>query len=337
MNVTKTEWFFIVNPHAGSGKTMSQWVPAEQKIYKLGIPYVVAYTDHRKHATALAYEAASKGYRRILAVGGDGSLHETFNGIMQWCDETGTDPSEFIMSVAPIGSGNDWIKSLNLPHDTMKIADLLAKESFGKMDIIRLQCAKRGEKEPDCCYMANIGGTGFDSHVCEKVNRQKERGHRNKMIYLNALKSTVLHLKPISLMVLADGKEVFNGSCYSIALGNGRYSGGGMLQVPKASMDDGLLDVTIIPRMPLLTILKEMPKLFTGKLDESEHVIPVRCRELHIIPLDAASEDIIELDGEIEGRLPATFTVTGNQIGVLKGIRPPDERVSEDPEPPLQD
>ncbi len=337
MNVTKTEWFFIVNPHAGSGKTMSEWVPAEQKIYKLGIPYVVAYTDHKKHATALAYEAASNGYRRILAVGGDGSLHEAFNGIMQWCDVSGTDPSEFILSVAPIGSGNDWIKSLNLPHDTMRVADLLAKESFGKMDVIRLDCSKPEGDGTDACYMANIGGIGFDSHVCERVNRQKERGRRNKMIYLNALKGTILHMQSLSLAVIADGREVFSGSCYSIALGNGRYSGGGMLQVPKASMNDGLLDATIIPKTPLITVLKEMPKLFTGKLDESEYVIPVRCKELQIIPLNAASRDIIELDGEIEGRLPATFTVTGRHIGVVKGVKPLDEQASKDQEPLLQD
>lgn len=326
MNQTKTDWYFIVNPHAGSGKTMSEWVPAEQRAYELGVQYVVAYTDHKRHATTLAYEAASNGYRRIMSVGGDGSLHETFNGIMQWCDETSTDPAEFTLAVAPIGSGNDWIKSLDVPHDTKKVVDMLAKESFGEMDVVKLVSERIDENICGTCYMANIGGTGFDSHVCEKVNRQKERGHRNKMIYLNALRYTILNLRPIELQVIADGVEIFSGSCYSIALGNGRYSGSGMLQVPKAVIDDGILDVTIVPKLPLFAILKEMPRLFTGTLDESNHVIAAKCKELQIIPLNAASRDIVELDGEIEGRLPATITMTGKRITVLKGPKPLDEQ-----------
>lgn len=324
MNVTKTDWFFIVNPHAGSGKTMSEWVPAEKKFYKLGIPYTIAYTDHKRHAITLAYEAAAAGYRRILAVGGDGSLHETFNGIMAWCDENGTDPSEFTLAVAPIGSGNDWIKSLDVPHDSKKVMDLVAKESFGDMDVIRLDSLKE-DGSTFTSYMANIGGVGFDSHVCERVNRQKERGYRNKMIYLNALMMTVAHMKSNSLTVFADGVEVFSGNCYSIALGNGRYSGSGMLQVPRAEINDGILDVTIIPKMSISSILKEVPHLFTGDLDKSEKVICIKCKTLQIVPLDEGSRDIVELDGEIEGRLPATITVTGKRINVVKGVKPADD------------
>lgn len=324
MNDTKTDWFFIVNPHAGSGKTMSEWVPAERKFFKLGIPYTAAYTDHKRHAITLAYEAASQGYRKILAVGGDGSLHETYNGIMAWCDESGTDPSEFTLAVAPIGSGNDWIKSLDVPHDPGKVVDLIANGSFGTMDVVRLDC--EGENgSPYTSYMANIGGTGFDSHVCERVNRQKERGYRNKMIYLNALRLTIAHLKSNALKVFADGREVFSGNCYSIALGNGRYSGSGMLQVPRAVIDDGIMDVTIIPKMPLLSIIKQIPRLFTGNFDESEKVISFKCKVLQIVPMNGDSKDIIELDGEIEGHLPATLTMTGKQIGVVKGIKKPDD------------
>ena len=93
MTESKTDcYFFIVNPRAGSGKTMFEWLPAERRLKRLGIPCDIAMTDHKRHATALAYEAASKGYRKIIAVGGDGSLHETFNGICRWCARTGRAP-----------------------------------------------------------------------------------------------------------------------------------------------------------------------------------------------------------------------------------------------------
>ena len=314
MTDTSREWYFIVNPRAGSGKTMSEWVPAEKKLEKLGVPYVTAYTDHKRHATALAREAAAEGYRRIAAVGGDGSLHETLTGICQWCDETGTPASEFTLGVVPIGSGNDWIKSTGVPHDTSDTVSLLAKESFGQMDVVKVRCS--GDK---VCYMANVGGVGFDSHVCQRVNEKKEAGMRGKRIYLNALYHTILSLAPINIRVVADGQEVFSGSCYSVALGNGRYSGSGMRQCPAADLDDGLLDVTIIPRVSLPAIVPELPRLFNGTLNESKKVVTVRCSSLAIMPMDEEACDIIEVDGEIEGRLPLSIEMEGRKIGILKG------------------
>lgn len=314
MNSLKTTWFFIVNPHAGSGKTMCQWVPAEQKLEKLGIPFKTAYTDHKRHATELAKIAARQGYRRICAVGGDGSVHEALNGIVKWCDETGTDTSEFILAVMPIGSGNDWIKGTGVPHDTDEVVNLILSESFSEMDVIRMQSVAG-----KVTYMANIGGVGFDSHVCKRVNIQKERGMRGKMIYFQALFHTIRHLGAINLGIIADGEQKFSGAVYSVALGNGPYSGGGMRQVPDADMRDGLLDVTIIPKEKMSKLLPEIPKLFNGKLAESDKVISFQCRELQVVPLDSSSNDIIESDGEIEGRLPLSVSVTGRRIGILAG------------------
>lgn len=314
MTETKTEWYFIVNPRAGSGKTMYMWMPAENRIAKLGIPYVTAYTDHKRHATALAYDAANDGYRKIVAVGGDGSVHETFNGIMRWCDDHGADPSEFTLGVAPIGSGNDWIKSLGIPHDMDAMVSLIAKNSTAKMDVVGVK-ATSGKT----CYMANIGGAGFDSHVCKRVNLQKESGARGKKIYLNALRQTMFSLKTINIKVLADDKEIFEGPIFSFALGNGRYSGSGMRQVPLAIMDDGLVDITIIPRIPILSMVKQLPRLYNGTIHESPEIVTARCRKLDIIPLDEDSADIFELDGEIEGQLPISIIMDGRQINVVKG------------------
>ena len=314
MTEPKTEWYIIVNPRAGSGKTMSLWVPAEQKLEKLGIPFITAMTDHKRHATALAHDAAAEGFRKILAVGGDGSLHETLAGITRFCDATGTPTEEFTLGVLPIGSGNDWIKSLDVPNDLDKVIDLIDSGSIGQMDIVKVTGG--GGK---VCYMANIGGTGFDSHVCSRVNFQKEGGKRGKLIYLNALRYTITHISAISVKVVADGKDVFEGPCYSIALGNGRDSGSGMRQVPLATIDDGIMDYMIVPKAPLHAIVKQIPRLFNGSINESSLVISGRCRQLLIAPLDEQSEDIFELDGEIEGRLPMNIEVDGRRINVIKG------------------
>ena len=314
MSETKTAWYFIVNPRAGSGKAMSEWVPAERLLEQKGIAYVTAMTDHKKHAVTLAREAAAEGYRRIAAVGGDGSFHEVLGGICSWCAETGTPLEEFYLTVVPIGSGNDWIKSCRVPDDVEDVIKLISRESFGRMDVVR-----GTSRDGKVSWMANGSGIGFDSHVCERVNRQKERGMCGKMIYLNGLRHTIMHIKPIRIAVFADEREVFSGEAYSMAAGNGAWSGGGMRQVPLAVNDDGLLDYMIVPKAKLLSLTKEIPRLFAGTANESELILSGRCKTLRVAPLDEASADIIEFDGEIEGRLPLVLEITGERVHVLKG------------------
>lgn len=310
----KSECYFIVNPRAGSGKTMYQWVPAEKKLERLAIPYITALTDHKRHATELAKEAAAAGYRKIFAVGGDGSLHEVFNGICAWCAENNVSTEEFYLGVVPIGSGNDWIKSLGIKHDVDEAIELIAGNSFTTMDVIRVK--SDGAK---VTYMANIGGVGFDSHVCQRVNSLKERGRRGKMIYLNSLRYTISTLRAINISLIADGAIAFSGQVYSIALGNGKYSGSGMRQVPLADMNDEMIDFTIVPKVPIRKIVKDLPRLFRGNLHHSENVITGRCRSLQIVPMDANSNDIIELDGEIVGNIPLSADYIGLKINVLTG------------------
>ena len=141
----------------------------------------------------------------------------------------------------------------------------------------------------------------------------------DRLIYLKALRYTISHLKPIKIAVWEDGTSVFSGEAYSLAIGNGPWSGGGMRQVPLATNDDGLLDYMVVPKSRLLRLAKEVPRLFAGTAHESNLIHTGRCKSLKIAPLDEASADIIEFDGEIEGQLPATFEVTGGRIHVLKG------------------
>ena len=311
MPTIKPDWYCIVNPHAGSRKTMDEWRIAERKFTELSVPYKTTLTNYKFHATVLAYEAALHGYRRILAVGGDGSVHEVLAGIMQYVDETGTPSEDFTLAVVPIGSGNDWIKTNNVPHDTEKVVEMIAAESFGMMDIVRV------ESTGGRSYMANVGGTGFDSHVCERVNAQKEHGKRNNRIYFNALIHTVLNFRRFvnNMTIVADGRTVFDGVTYSVALGNGPYSGGGMRQVPLAVNDDGMLDYLVVPKMTLTRIAKEAGRLYNGTACESPYLVSGKCRVLEIM-----GDDLVEVDGEIKGNLPLKVSVTGSQIKVLKGL-----------------
>ena len=312
MTPINNTWYVIVNPNSGSGKTIALWSEAQRKLDALGIEYQAILTNHKSHATALAFAAARQGYRHILAVGGDGTAHEIFNGVLSWCDEYGVDPEDFYLGVAPIGSGNDWIKSLGIPKDINEVIDLLSSSSFAREDVVRI------ESEGGCvCFMANIGGVGFDSRVCDRVNHLKDVGRRSPRIYLNALLYTIFHARTFQVLVTADGKEVFKGPCYSIAFGNGKYSGGGMRQVPRARIDDGLLDMLIVPKLALSTMVKSVPRLFTGDVDQVEGLLYTQCREVSVTPLDKDSAELLEVDGEIEARLPIHLVMTGRQINVI--------------------
>ena len=315
------DWYCIVNPHAGSGKTMPQWAIAEKILTASSVPYKTTLTNYKFHAEKLAYEAAQRGYRRFLAVGGDGSVHEVLNGLVRYAEEAGVAPEEFTLSVIPIGSGNDWIKSLGIPHDTKAAVELLTAGSFARQDIVRVETAPVLDGNPagsavtgGTSYMANIGGVGFDSHVCERVNALKEQGKRGKLIYLGALIYTMFHTKAFHTRIVADGECVFDGEAYSVAFGNGRYSGGGMRQVPMSEIDDGVLDYMIVPKASLLRILTQIPRLYNGTVNESGLLKTGRSRILEM-----SGENIVEMDGEIVGALPLRLTMTGRQICVPVG------------------
>ena len=312
MSVIRKEWYTIVNPHAGSGKTMSKWVPAEEKLKKLGIPLHTVYTTHRHHAEELAAAAARMGYRKILAVGGDGSLHEVFEGILGWCEVSGVPTSDFYIALAPIGSGNDWIKAFDVPHDTEKMAEVLSKGMFAQEDVVKVKL-----KGDVTSYMANVGGVGFDSHVCDRVNFHKEQGKRKARIYFKSLLYSFFNVKPFNIEFYCDDALVYRGSVLDLAFGNGSYCGGGMQQCCLADPTDGVLDGIIVPRIGIGTIIREVPRIYRKNLHESKSIIYVRGKHFKIVPLDKDSEDIVELDGEIVGTLPLEIELTENKINVL--------------------
>ncbi|MCQ2149108.1 MAG: YegS/Rv2252/BmrU family lipid kinase [Bacteroidales bacterium] len=307
MPTIKPDWYSIVNPHAGSGKTMHEWHTAEKQLTRHKVPYKTTLTNYKFHATLLAYEAASHGYRKFLTVGGDGSVHEVFSGIMKYCDETGVAPEDFTLAVIPIGSGNDWIKTNHIPHDTAKVVRLIAEESFGMMDVVSVETSEGR------CHMANVGGTGFDAHVCKIVNTLKERGNRSARIYVTALMRTIFTMRKSNISVKADGVTVFEGASYSLAIGNGPYSGGGMKQVPLADNNDGLIDYMVVRRVPLLKLLGEIKHLFDGTVNESDIVVHGQCRQLEV-----TGDDIVEIDGEVKGNLPLKVSAAGSKIRILK-------------------
>ncbi|MCM1501147.1 MAG: diacylglycerol kinase family lipid kinase [Bacteroidales bacterium] len=325
MKQINSAWLAVVNPHAGAGKTLAEWKKAETLLKDRGVDYIYRATDCKFHATELAFNAANEGVRKFIAVGGDGTVHEVLDGIMHSIADSAlkgiaVQLSEFFLAVIPIGSGNDWIKSHNVQHSTEEAVELIASGSFARQDVVRVSILQSADDEVPLrtSYMINVGGIGFDARICGRVNAQKDAGKSGRMLYINSLVYYLLRYGHSDVKVLCDGEPVFEGSVYSIALGIGRYSGGGMRQTPDALTDDGLLDITIIPDLPLLRIVREAYRLFNGSLLEVPEIVSRKARSIAVVPMDNAPEPV-EVDGEVVGKTPVRFDVLPEQINVLQG------------------
>ena len=299
------KWMAVVNVFAASRKAGSIWKNAAVMLEEAGVPYKARFTGGELN-------------------GGDGTIHDVLNGIGEYvASAEGVSFSDFTLAVIPVGSGNDWVKSVGVPRDIREAVRLVAEGVRRKQDVVKVSVLDAADLDAEpltVSYMANIAGVGLDARVCEIVNRKKEQGKRGKKLYVSALLYCIRHRVPVRASIVCDGVEIFNGKYLSIAFGTGKFSGGGMRQTPLAVIDDGLTDVTVIPDIPLMTIAKEVPKLFTGTFHKVDVLTQARCRKVTVIPAKEADAEPVEVDGEVIGRAPVTMEVLEGQLTVVAGL-----------------
>ena len=212
-------WYAVVNPNAGSGKTVSEWPRASKILSDNRIDFEYKTTWKMGAAVEITMKACAEGYRKFLAVGGDGTVHEVLEGIAKYVRISAVAKTldkesqkvaldDFTLAVMPIGSGNDWIKTLEIPKDFNKVAELMKRESTGRQDVFCLSLRDNNTSRNLESFMANVGGVGFDANVCKKVNFEKNTGKSGKVLYLKALISNILNFKTFDCVVEADGKEI---------------------------------------------------------------------------------------------------------------------------------
>ena len=319
-------WFAVVNVYAASKKASGFWTKAEARLKADGIVYHGNRTGRSGNAMEIAFDACMAGYRKFLAVGGDGTVHDVLNGIAAYVDwavsqSVKIDMADFTMGVLPLGSGNDWIKSTGVPKNLNKAVDILSDPTLMKQDVVRVSALDPDnlDKVLSVSYMANIGGIGIDARVCERVNAQKSQGKRGKILYVTSLLHAIKNRVPSLAKVICDGEVVFDGAYLSMAFGVGMYSGGGMRQTPAAVLDDGLLDMTIIPDLPLKRIAREVPRLFTGTFLKVPELVVSKSKVITVVPSCGSSAEPAEVDGEVIGKVPVRFEVLDSQINIVVG------------------
>jgi len=305
------KWYVIVNPKAAGGLVAERWKDLEESMTGEGLQFDAVFTRHRFHAVELTISALRQGYRRLIAVGGDGTLHEMVNGIFM---QNEVPACEVTVGVICAGTGNDWIRMHDVAGDSLHNIRTIVRGRTILQDIVKVTSQEAGV--PVVRYMANIGGVGYDPNVCLTCNNLKDAGRRGRMVYIHSALKCLLGRKSRHTRVTVDGEEFFSGSMFSIAFGTGRYSGGGMLQTPDAVPDDGLLNVTVIKKLSKLKVIYLLPKLFSGRIYEygvAEHTMG------RVIRVETSVPDRVEVDGELTGLTPVTFEVMPAALRIITG------------------
>lgn len=306
------DWKVIVSKKSGGGKAFEEWPGIRKLLLSKGFKFSEAFTDHRFHATELAREAIADGYRKILAVGGDGAIHEILNGVMEQSEVPSTD---ITLGIIPVGSGNDWSRLYDIPKEHDKAVEAVARGKAVMQDVVCVDTMLDGS--PSKKYMMNIGGLGFDAQVCHLFDLEKLKGHSGDAQYLKCLMKGFLWYKCPHFQVYVDGEPFFEGPAFSVAIGNGKYCGGGMRQTPDAVPDDGLIDLTVIKRMSRLKAAFSVRRLLDGSIKKHSSVLAARGRKIQIY---ASPASFMEVDGEAVGCSPATVTIIPSAIKVISNL-----------------
>ena len=277
----------ILNPSAGKGKSGRVWMRAKERLDRSGQQYEFRVTSRRGEASAMASEAST---RRVVAVGGDGTLQEVANGLI------GT---EKLMGIIPAGSGNDLIKSLGIPSAAEPAVDIILAGTTRRIDAGRVACSAKHDAnadDPGGRYFVNGVGVGFDAAVAART--QQIPRLTGTALYLAAVFQTLGSYQSPLFRVMMNG-DVLESRHLLVAIGNGRCAGGGFFLTPEATVDDGLLDVCLIGEARVPRILTLMPRAMSGRHGSAREVSFARTEEIR---LSAEDGFYVHADGEIVGR-----------------------------------
>jgi YegS/Rv2252/BmrU family lipid kinase len=306
------EWLVIVNPNAGNGKGKKDWEKISDLLKNKGLAFAVKFTERKGHAIHFTIEGISEGYRKIITVGGDGTLNEVVNGVFisKVCPTT-----EISLALIPVGTGNDWGRMFGIPLDHEKAIDIIAKDKVLLHDVGLVSYFDGSEKKER--YFINIAGLGFESVVVKRTNHQKDNGHGGKLIYFYNLLMSLISYRNTKAQIIIDD-ETINADVFSLNVGNGRYCGGGMRQTPRAIPDDGLLDVTIINGMGKLEIIRNLKILYDGTILRHPKIEGYKCKNIKV-----TSDSVMyaEADGESLGQTPAEFNIIPAGIKIVYGTK----------------
>ncbi|MCW3059817.1 MAG: Transcription regulator, partial [Capsulimonas sp.] len=245
-----TKNVIIVNPTAGRGEAGKQ-VPAIRRLLEAdSADWIWLYTKARGDAERMAREAAANGASIVVAVGGDGTVHEVANGLLG---------SQSTLALIPIGTGNDLARALKL-HGNLEVAcRAVTHGNILHLDVGVIEGA--GFTGPR--HFLVIAGTGFDARTAQTVN-EGVRWISGAPAYVVGAIKTLMGFTPFELTLTTDGEKRQTRAMF-VSVANAETTGGGMKIAPGARVDDGQFDLCLVGAVPKLTLLHQLTKVFNGE------------------------------------------------------------------------
>lgn len=298
--MTGTRAIFIVNPTAGGGRARRVEAVIRARLMDRAAPEPeFRFTERAGHAVTIAGEGAAAGFDPIVAVGGDGTAHEVANGLLGF---SGSIPS---LAVIPVGTGNDFARSVGIPMDLGEAVEV----AVGGAGVARaIDAARCGDR-----YFVGVAGAGFDARVARAVNAAPPRMKIGALPFVWYTLREIVRNRNVELVIQLDGTTITQRSLL-VSVSNCRFSGGGMQLAPEALPDDGLLDVCVVGDASVADVVRLLPRVFSGGHVGHPKVAIHRAARIRI---DGPPEVDAQADGELIGGLPLEIAVIPGALRVL--------------------
>jgi YegS/Rv2252/BmrU family lipid kinase len=242
------------------------------------------FTEFTNHAKEITINAIIDGYQNIIACGGDGTVHEVINGIMNF--EKSLRPN---FGCIPIGSGNDFAYGLNLDFDLKNAFYNIFNGCIKAIDVGEVISEIKTE------FFNNTVGIGFDANVT--IQSRKIKKLRGVLIYLLAVLQTLKkNFNFYNSKIFIDNELTIDTSFFMLTLGNGPREGGGFITTPNSMLDDGVFEYMLVPKLKKINVLKLLPKVMKGNHVSSGMAQFGKFKQMRIVSNSCLP---VHLDGEI--------------------------------------
>ncbi|MEJ7849029.1 MAG: diacylglycerol kinase family protein [Pyrinomonadaceae bacterium] len=297
----------IVNPKSASGSTRENWSQLASDIRTHFGAFTVSFTKSPGDGTRLAREACESGRKFIIACGGDGTINEVANGIL----DSGEDVE---LGIMPSGTGGDFRRTLGMPQSPREAAKALRQGETELIDVGRV-AFQNHDNETISRYFLNVTSFGLAASIIERVKSSSAldwlpgSSVRGKASFALSTLQEVIGLGAVTVRISIDGKEERSLNTINFCIANARYFGGGMKIAPDAKINDGFLDVVNIGDIKTAKILLKAYTLYNGSHLDLAEVKSTLGKRIEARPVNDNDNVFIEIDGELPGKLPAVYEI----------------------------
>ncbi|MBI4446004.1 MAG: diacylglycerol kinase family lipid kinase [Acidobacteria bacterium] len=283
----------IANPAAGHGKSSSNLDQLRYLLRQRGVSYDLRLTEAPGHATRLARELVQGGTSLLVVMGGDGTIGEVIHGMI---------PSQSVLGIISVGTGNDLARTLGIPfNDVAQSLDIILS---GKVRLIDVGWERDR-------HFVLVLGLGFPATVAEEANQMKWL--KGSPAFFGAVYKALFRMQEIPIRLSLD-EQVMDVTCTSVLIQNARYCGGGQLMAPDAEIDDGMFDVVLVGPIGKWSLMRNFPKVYTGRHLRHPAFSVVRARSVRIESQNPLPK---MLDGDLVGTTPVEAHVLHRSLKVL--------------------